>query len=40
MPEKKLKLLVIIQNDSERKPVVNDINVVYRDVQSYKHISS
>ena len=33
MPEKKLKLLVIIQNDSERKPVVNDINVVYRDVQ-------
>lgn len=33
MPEKKLKLLIIIQNDSERKPVVNNMNVVYRDVQ-------
>jgi hypothetical protein len=33
MPEKKLKLLVIIQRDSERKPVVNDLNVVYRDIQ-------
>lgn len=33
MPEKKMKLLVIIQNDSEKQPVVADINVVYRDVQ-------
>lgn len=33
MPEKKMKLLVIIQNDSERQPVVKDINVVYRDIQ-------
>jgi hypothetical protein len=33
MPEKKLKLLVIVQNDSERKPVVSNINVVYRDIQ-------
>jgi len=33
MPEKKLKLLVIIQRDSERKPVVSNMNVVYRDIQ-------
>ncbi len=33
MPEKKLKLLVIIQNDSAKEPVVKDINVVYRDIQ-------
>jgi hypothetical protein len=33
MPEKKLKLLVIIQNDSERKAVVNDVTAVYRDIQ-------
>lgn len=33
MPEKKMKLLVIIQNDSSREPVVKDINVVLRDIQ-------
>jgi hypothetical protein len=33
MPEKKLKLLVIIQNNSDREPVVKNMNVVYRDIQ-------
>jgi hypothetical protein len=33
MPEKKMKLLVIIQNDSQREPVVKNINVIYRDIQ-------
>ncbi len=33
MPEKKLKLLVIIQKISDREPVVTKMEVVYRDIQ-------
>lgn len=33
MPEKKLKLLVIIQKDNRGNPIVNNIEVVYRYVQ-------
>lgn len=33
MPEKKLKMLVIIQKNSDREPVVKDMNVVYRDIR-------